>query len=138
MWSAVTRHSFSTLRLVATMQGTSRPDSKAPTSRRTPRPVAVADGTYDLLSEVSGGSGSGARTSCPPEREARTVGEWRHDAVERATHAGGQDVRAPLALPVLTSLLVMSLVQYKTLTLPLFVDTTDTIIKNACLLQPQT
>ena len=27
---------------------------------------------------------------CPPEREARTPGEQRHDAAERAAHVGGQ------------------------------------------------
>jgi hypothetical protein len=38
--------------------------------------------------------GSGTRTSCPPEREARTHSEHNRWA-ERAAHAGGQDVRAP-------------------------------------------
>jgi len=35
---------------------------------------------------------NGARTSCPPEREARTPIELLQDATERAAHAGGQDV----------------------------------------------
>jgi hypothetical protein len=37
----------------------------------------------------------GARTSCRPEREARTP-SIRLGEAERAAHAGGQDVRAPL------------------------------------------
>src|SRR5258706_5799736 len=32
---------------------------------------------------------------CPPEREARNAAEGKHDATDRAAHAGGQDVRAP-------------------------------------------
>ena len=41
---------------------------------------------------------------CPPEREARTAAERGYEAAERASRAGGQDVRAPSRLPVLTSL----------------------------------
>ncbi len=45
-----------------------------------------------------GGHGSlrGARTSCPPEREARTTLGQNSVGLERAAHADGQDVRAPV------------------------------------------
>ncbi len=36
-----------------------------------------------------------ARTSCPPERAARTESDHLQLSVERAAHAGGQDARAP-------------------------------------------
>jgi hypothetical protein len=33
-------------------------------------------------------------SSCPPEREARIIVEFRQDKTERAAHAGKQDVRS--------------------------------------------
>jgi hypothetical protein len=50
---------------------------------------------------VSTGIATERAHSCPPEREARTAAEHRHFAVERAAHAGGQNVRAPSQLPEL-------------------------------------
>src|SRR5882672_2881501 len=37
----------------------------------------------------------GARTSCPPEREARTILTGQPPRCERAARAGGQAARAP-------------------------------------------
>src|SRR5256885_745372 len=39
----------------------------------------------------------GARTSCPPERAARTISSDSFAKSERASPTGGQDVRDPLS-----------------------------------------
>jgi hypothetical protein len=54
---------------------------------------------------------------CPPEREARTAGEQRHDAAERAAHAGGQgcprSISADLiAAPAISSVLRLCVLRF--------------------------
>src|SRR6266850_385973 len=41
----------------------------------------------------------GSRTSCPPERAARTLQSDSSAETERAARAGGQDVRDPFTMP---------------------------------------
>ena len=79
---------------------------RAMVSARTQRPFTSLDDLHQRVPELRkdelrklAALGAlnfiGARTSCPPERAARTEPDQLQPLVERAAHAGGQDVRAP-------------------------------------------
>src|ERR1700682_3183675 len=81
------------------------PDSNRAVRRESKhRTVRSQPGRARLGFEIRTTSGDGARTSCPPEREARTAAERRHDGLSVLRTLADRGVRAPPSLPVLTPL----------------------------------